>query len=49
MHPQVHLRAMLRVDDSMRPCRIDLLMPSGPTAYGHAQLGTWGLVPAQAI
>lgn len=49
MHPQVHLRAMLRVDDAMRPRRIDLLMPSGPTAYGHAQLGTLGLVPAQAI
>ena len=49
MHPHVHLQAMLRVDDSMRPRRIDLLMPWGATSHGHAQLGTFGLVPPQAI
>ena len=49
MHPHVHLQAMLRVDDSMRPRRIDLLMPWGATSHGHAQLGTFGLVPAQTI
>src|SRR5665811_177122 len=49
MHPHVHLQAMLRVDDSMRPRRIDLLMPWGATAHGHAQLGAFGQVSAQTI
>ena len=49
MHPQVHLQAMLRVDDSMRPRRIDLLMPSWPASRGHAPSGTFGLLPAQAV
>lgn len=49
MNPEVHLQAMLRVDDSMRPRRIDLLMSSGPTSHGHGQSGMLGLVPTQAI
>src|SRR5665811_1307383 len=49
MHPHVHLQAMLRVDDSMRPHRIDLLMPWGATSHGHAQLGAFGQVSAQTI
>ncbi|NMM25151.1 MAG: hypothetical protein HHJ11_17040 [Phycicoccus sp.] len=48
-HPQAHLQAMLRVDDSMRPRRIDLLMPSGRASHGHALQETFGLVPAQAV
>jgi len=49
MHPQVHLQAMLRVDDSMRPRRIDLLLPWGPASPGRAPSRTFGLLPAQAI
>lgn len=49
MHPQVHLQAMLRVDDSMRPRRIDLLMPFGRSSHGHAPSATFGLIPAQAV
>jgi hypothetical protein len=48
-HPQEHLQAMLQVDDSMRPRRIDLLMPSRWASHGHALSGTFGLLPAQAI
>ena len=49
MHPHVHLQAMLRVDDSMRPRRIDLLMPLGAKPQGRTLSGTFGLVPAQAF
>jgi len=48
-HPHVHLQAMLRVDDSRRPRRIDLLMPSGTRPQGYTLAGTFGLIPAQAI
>lgn len=48
-HPHVHLQAMLRVDDSMRPRRIDLLMPLGAKPQGRALSRTFGLVPARAI
>lgn len=49
MHPHVCLQAIMRVDDSMRPRRIDLLMPWGAKPQGRTPSGTFGLVPAQAI
>jgi hypothetical protein len=49
-HPGVRLLAMMKVDDSTRPRRIDVLMPSGETPTSRF-LGIWpgsfGLVPAQ--
>lgn len=46
-HPQLPLQAMLRVDDSMRPRRIDLLLPSGTVPQANTLSGTLGLLPAQ--
>jgi hypothetical protein len=46
-HPPVHLQAMLQVDDSMRPRRIDLLLPPRQSPQSGRMLGLMGLVPAQ--
>jgi hypothetical protein len=48
-NPHAHLQAMLRVDDSRRPRRIDLLMPLGTRPQGYTLSGTLGLTPAQTI
>ncbi len=48
-NPHAHLQAMLQVDDSRRPRRIDLLMPLGTRPQGYTLPGTLGLTPAQAI
>jgi hypothetical protein len=46
-HPRVHLQAKLEVDDSMRPRRIDLLLPPGENPRGHKLSGR--LVLAQPV
>ncbi len=48
-HPPVHLQAMLHVDDSLRPRRIDLLLPSRESPQRGRVLGLLGLVPAQPV
>jgi len=48
-HPGVRLLAMLQVDDSQRPRRIDLVVPSMPTVQTRARIDSLGLVPAQSV
>lgn len=47
-HPPEHLQAMLDVDDSMRPRRIDLLLPPTQSPQSGRLSGLLGLVPAQS-
>ncbi len=48
-HPHVRLQAMLQVDDSMRPRRIDLLVPSEARPEGRMLSAMLDQVPAQAV
>lgn len=42
--PEVRLLAMLEVDDSKRPLRIDLVAPSAPTPRGRTRIDSLGQV-----
>lgn len=42
-HPRVHLQATLEVDDSMRPRRIDLLLPQWESPRGRTLSGRLAL------
>ncbi|MEO8555133.1 MAG: hypothetical protein ABI474_00565 [Actinomycetota bacterium] len=48
-HPPVHLQAILRVDDFMRPRRIDLLLPPRESPTSRTVSGLLAMVPAQSV
>lgn len=48
-HPEVRLLAMLQVDDSMRPRRIDVLVPSCGSPQSRTLRISPGIVAARAV